>query len=125
MNFSLRQRSYVAGVVVSAAGISVIGLFLAGAAAAQTASPSAQIVSSIENDKVVTLRGNVHPMAQPANDRGSLPDQQPVTKIHLLLQRSAAQETALRQLLAQQQDPSSPKFHVWLTPQEFGQQFGS
>jgi len=124
MNFNLRQRSYVAGVVVSAAGITAIGLFLAGVAAAQTASPSARIVSSVENDKVVTLRGNVHPMAQPTNDRGSLPDQQPVTKIHLLLQRSAAQETALRQLLAQQQDPSSPKFHAWLAPQEFGQQFG-
>jgi len=94
MNFNLRQRSYVAGVVVSAAGITAIGLFLAGVAAAQTASPSARIVSSVENDKVVTLRGNVHPMAQPTNDRGSLPDQQPVTKIHLLLQRSAAQETA-------------------------------
>ena len=124
MNFSLRQRSYVAGVVVSAAGISAIGLFLAGTATAQTPSPSARIVSSVENDKVVTLRGNVHPMAQPANDRGSLPDQQPVRKIHLLLQRSAAQETALRELLAQQQDPNSPKFHAWLTPQEFGQQFG-
>jgi hypothetical protein len=124
MNFSLRQRSYVAGVVVSTAEISGIGLLLAVAAVAQAPSPSARIVSSVENDKVVTLRGNVHPMAQPANDRGSLPGQQPVTKIHLLLQRSAAQETALRELLAQQQDPNSPKFHAWLTPQEFGQQFG-
>jgi len=70
MNFSLRQRSYVAGVVVSAAGISAIGLFLAGGATAQTASPAARIASSAENDRVVTLRGNVHPMAQPGNDRG-------------------------------------------------------
>jgi subtilase family serine protease len=50
--------------------------------------------------------------------------QAPITKIHVLLQRSAAQETALQQLMAQQLDSSSPKFHAWLTPQEFGQQFG-
>jgi subtilase family serine protease len=124
MNFRLRKHSYAAGVAVSAALISSIGLCLAGPAEGQTSSPQARIVGSVQNDKVVTLRGNMHPMAQSSNDRGSLPDQQPITKIHLLLQRSAEQEAALRELLAQQQDPSSPKFHAWLTPQEFGQQFG-
>jgi subtilase family serine protease len=81
-------------------------------------------VEAVQSDKVVTLRGNVHPMARPADDRGLLADQQPITKIHVLLQRSAAQEAALQQLMAQQLDSSSPKFHAWLTPQEFGQQFG-
>jgi hypothetical protein len=90
----------------------------------QTAPPQARIVEAVQNDKVVTLRGNVHPMARPANDHGLLPDQQPITRMHVLLQRSAAQETALQQLMAQQLDSSSPKFHAWLTPQQFGQQFG-
>lgn len=97
---------------------------LGGIAQAQNAAPQARIVEAVQNEKVVTLRGNVHPMARPANDRGSLPDQQPVTKMHVLLQRSAEQEAALQQLLADQQDANSSKFHVWLTPQEFGQQFG-
>jgi hypothetical protein len=42
----------------------------------------------------------------------------------LVLQRSADQETALRQLLDQQQDKSSPNYHKWLTPEEFGARFG-
>ena len=99
-------------------------LCLGGIARAQNAAPQARIVEAVQNEKVVTLRGNVHPMARPANDRGSLPDQQPVTKMHVLLQRSAEQEAVLQQLLADQQDPNSSKFHAWLTPQEFGQQFG-
>ena len=38
--------------------------------------------------------------------------------------RSAAQEASLQALLAAQQDPSSPSYHQWLTPAQFGQQFG-
>src|SRR4029434_5658162 len=67
---------------------------------------------------------NVHPMARAANDRGGLPLTQPVTRMAMLLRRSAAQETALQQLLSEQQDPKSPNYHAWLTPQQFGQQFG-
>jgi hypothetical protein len=120
MKASFCKRLYVAGVLTS--GVSV-SLCLGVATLGQTASQS-QVVEAVQSDKVVTLHGNVHPMARPANDRGLLPDQQPVTKMHVLLQRSAAQETALQQLMTQQLDPTSPKFHAWLTPQEFGQQVG-
>lgn len=119
MNFFRRNRSYVAMAALASTSLCVGGI-----AAGQTAVPQARIVAAVRNDQLVTLRGNVHPMARPVNDRGLLSDQRPVTKMHILLQRSAAQESALQQLMAQQLDPSSPKFHAWLTPQEFGQQFG-
>ncbi len=119
MKASFCKRLYVAGVITSG-----VSLCLGIATLGQTASPQSRVVEAVRNDKVITLRGNVHPMARPANDRGLLPDQQPVTKMRVLLQRSAAQESALQQLMAQQLDPTSPRFHAWLTPQEFGQQFG-
>ena len=118
MKASFCKRLYVAGVIASG-----MTLCLGGVALGQTA-PQSRIVEAVQSDKVLTLRGNVHPMARPVNDRGLLPDQRPITKMRVLLQRSGAQETALQQLLAQQLDPASPKFHTWLTPQEFGQQFG-
>jgi hypothetical protein len=90
---------------------------------AQTA-PQARVIQSVRNDKLTTLRGNVHPMARPANDRGTLPATQSVTRMTLLLQRSSAQETTLEKLLSEQQDPKSPNYHAWLTPQQFGEQFG-
>jgi Pro-kumamolisin, activation domain/Bacterial Ig-like domain (group 3) len=121
MKASFCKRLYVAGVLTS--GVSV-SLCFGVATLGQTASAQSQAVEAVQSDKVITLHGNVHPMARPANDRGLLPDQKPVTKMHVLLQRSAAQESALQQLMAEQLDPTSPKFHAWLTPQEFGQQFG-
>src|SRR5258708_21644204 len=121
MKGCLCNRLSVAGVI--AGGIAA-SLCCGVATLGQSASPQARMVEAVQSDQVVTLRGNVHPMARPANDRGVLPDQQPITKIHVLLQRSAAQETALQQLMAQQLDTSSRNFHAWLTPQEFGQQFG-
>jgi len=44
--------------------------------------------------------------------------------ITLLIQPSAEQQAALKQLLAEQQDPSSANYHKWLTPEQFGQRFG-
>ena len=35
-----------------------------------------------------------------------------------------AQETALRQFIADANTPGSPNYHKWLTPAEFGQRFG-
>ena len=86
--------------------------------------PQARVQKSVRNDQLVTLHGSLHPAARAANDRGVLPATQPITRMHLLLQRSAAQETALQQLMAEQLDPKSPQYHTWLTPQQFGEQFG-
>jgi len=43
----------------------------------------------------------------------------------LLLSRSPEQEAALRQLLEEQQDSSSANYRQWLTPEQFGDQFGA
>jgi subtilase family serine protease len=42
----------------------------------------------------------------------------------LVLKRGPEQETALQKLLDDQQDKSSPRYRQWLTPEQFGQQFG-
>jgi hypothetical protein len=70
------------------------------------------------------MKGNVHPLARPEFDRGTVADSQPVTKMHLLLQRSAEQEAALQQLLEEQQTKGSAHYHAWLTPGDFGTRFG-
>ncbi|HJZ95294.1 MAG TPA: protease pro-enzyme activation domain-containing protein, partial [Candidatus Solibacter sp.] len=42
----------------------------------------------------------------------------------LALQRTSEQRAALDHLLRELQDPASPNFHKWLTPDEFGGRFG-
>ena len=98
--------------------------FLFGRASAQTTSIPARITQAIDEKNLVVLRGNVHPLARPEFDQGLVADAQPLKRMLLLLQRSPDQESALRQLLDDQQSKSSPNYHVWLTPEQFGKQFG-
>ena len=48
----------------------------------------------------------------------------PMQRMLLVLKRSPELEASLGALLDQQQDKSSPNYHAWLTPEQFGQQFG-
>jgi len=70
------------------------------------------------------LRGNTHPLARTEFDRGPAPSGLLMERMLLILKRSSEQESALRKLLDEQLDQTSPNFHKWLTPDEFGQQFG-
>jgi pro-kumamolisin-like protein/Big-like domain-containing protein len=99
---------------------------LAGAplAAAQNARVPSRITQPVDEANRITLRGNTHPLARPQFDQGAVADSQPIRRMLLLLQRSPDQETALRSLLDQQQSKSSASYRQWLTPQQFGQQFG-
>jgi len=91
---------------------------------AQSNAVPARIVTQINESSLTTLRGNTHPLARAQYDQGAVADSLPMHRMLLLLQRSAQQETALRTLIDQQQSKTSPSFHQWLTPQQFGQQYG-
>jgi Pro-kumamolisin, activation domain/Bacterial Ig-like domain (group 3) len=95
-----------------------------GYAAAQDIVPSARIVHTVDNSQIVALKGNVHPSARAEFDQGLVPDDQPLKRMLLLLQRGPDQEAALRQLLEDQQSKANPNFHQWLTPEQFGARFG-
>ncbi|HEY2819516.1 MAG TPA: Ig-like domain repeat protein [Candidatus Acidoferrum sp.] len=84
----------------------------------------ARITQSVDESNRMTLRGNVHRLARAEFDRGAVAESQPASHVAIMLKRSDDQETALRQLLEQQQDKSSPNYHKWLTPDQFGKQFG-
>jgi pro-kumamolisin-like protein/Big-like domain-containing protein len=94
------------------------------ASTATAANIPARVVNAIDEHQLVTLKGNVHPLARAEFDRGLVADGQPMRRMLLLLQRSPDQEATLQQLLGDQQSKSSARFHSWLTPQEFGAQFG-
>src|SRR5260370_24417690 len=84
----------------------------------------ALITQRIDEAQRVTLAGNTHFEARPANDRGAVADEFPMEHMALLLRRSPAQEQALHQVLADLQDPDSPEFHKWMTADQFGAMFG-
>jgi subtilase family serine protease len=78
----------------------------------------------VDETNLIQLRGNVHPLARAEFDQGVVADSQPMNRMLLLLQRSPEQQAALSSLMEEQLTKDSPNFHKWLTPEEFGKQFG-
>ena len=94
------------------------------AAGQQAATVPARVTQPVDLKNLVILRGNTHRLARPEYDQGAAPDSLPAERMLLVLKRSPEQETALRQMLDEQQIKSSANYHMWLTPEQFGQQFG-
>jgi Pro-kumamolisin, activation domain/Bacterial Ig-like domain (group 3) len=91
----------------------------------QTMSPPTPITQAIDETKLVSLPGNVHPLARPEFDQGSVPAAQRLRRMLLLMHRDPKHESALQKFLEDRQNKSSPNYQSWLTPQEFGEQFGA
>src|ERR1700719_2568456 len=83
-----------------------------------------RITQSIDETNRVALKGNTHPAARAANDRGAVPHDLQMDHILLQLQRPAEQEQALQEFISGLETEGSPSFHQWITAQEFGEKFG-
>jgi subtilase family serine protease len=91
---------------------------------AQGSGAAALVTQAVDEKNVVVLKGNVHPLARAEFDRGAAPLNLKMDRMLLVLKRSEEQEAALRKLLDDQQDKNSRSYRQWLTPEQFGQQFG-
>jgi hypothetical protein len=89
-----------------------------------TGNVPARITRAVDETSRVGLTGNVHPLARAEFDQGRAPADLPMQRMLLVLKRSAEQQTTLGQLMADQYNVASPSFHQWLTPEQFGQEFG-
>jgi len=76
------------------------------------------------SDPRVSLPDTVSQRVKSASVLGHLAGETQLTGMSLILKPTDAQAAALQQLLVDQQNPSSPQYHKWLTPQTFAQQFG-
>ena len=91
---------------------------------AQSSKIAPRITTDVNESSLATLKGNVPRLARAEYDQGEASPSTQLTHIRLVLSRSAEQQAALDQYLAQLQDKSSPNYHKWLTPEEFGQLYG-
>ena len=103
--------------------VTSIVVLLAIAVPAASAAVQNRISAAITNNGPVEIPNSIHPLAKLAKDLGPTPAE---TRLGMSLRFSmtGAQSAALDQLLADQQNPASPRYHQWLSPTEFGAQFG-
>lgn len=98
-------------------------LSLSASIPAKAAAPE-QIHGSLQDGRTFALTGNMHRLAAASADQGEAPGSLPLPRITIHFRASVAQQAELNRLLENQQDPSSPFYHQWLTPEQYGQRFG-
>jgi hypothetical protein len=99
----------------------IAGAFGANGLQAQTTD---RIMRDVDQLKMQALANHLPQWANPGNDAGLAPAKQTMDGLTMVLAWSPEQEAGLKKLLADQQNPTSPDYHHWLTPAEFGERFG-
>ena len=84
-----------------------------------------RILGQIDSTRVQKLSGNVKPQARLEWDQGPVDPAMKLNYVRLMLNPSDAQQASLEQLLRDQQNPRSPNFHKFLTPEQFADRFGA
>lgn len=123
MLLSVRARSFGIAVTLFLAG--VCALTALSQVPIQNAGSLSRLAGPIDEAQVVTLPGNVHPMARAEYDRGPVAGDTIFSRMVLELESSPAQQAELDALVEAQHNPASPLFHKWLSPAEYGSRFGA
>jgi subtilase family serine protease len=93
------------------------------ASIAQSA-PTNRIPQAIDVNQRAVLRGSARAFAKPEFDLGRVDANMQINGVSLNLKLSPNQQAELQALLSKQQDRSSPTYHKWLTPEQYGDRFG-
>jgi subtilase family serine protease len=106
--------------VCSFSKLLVVAAFLAVTASAQVRS---RIAQRIEDTEPVVVSAP-HPMARAEFDQGRVEGSLRINRAAIVFKLAPAQQAALDKLLAEQQDPHSPNYRKWLTPEQYAARFG-
>ncbi len=102
--------------------LSVVALFLSSLAALAVTPPNR--IATVDSNTRGTIAHSVAGRTKAAADAGQAPADRRLEGVTLFFSRTAAQQTALDQLMIDQQTHGSPLYHQWLTPAQFGARFG-
>jgi subtilase family serine protease len=106
--------------VCSFSQVVVFVALLAVTASAQTRS---RITQRIEDTEPVMF-SVPHPLARAEFDQGRVEGSMPINRASIVFKLAPSQQAALDKLLAEQQNPGSPNFRRWLTPEQYAARFG-
>jgi len=93
-------------------------------AALRPAAQSNRIAAGASLTPQLQLTGHIPAWVTPAHQNPTAVDLSTSLHISIVLRRDPAVEAALDQLLADQQNPASPLYHQWITPEQLGALYG-
>ena len=103
----------------------IAGILQVTPASAQAAPAPLAITTTVNNSDRVPLSGSISSAVKHAADLGAVSPALAAHHVTLVLERSAARQSALKQYLSDVQNPQSSEYHHWLTPAEYGSRFGA
>jgi hypothetical protein len=83
------------------------------------------VVATVGDPSRVTLPASLHPRARPELDLGRMDPGVRLSGMSLLLRMSAQQKTLEERELSALQDPVSPRYRQWFTPERYAAEFGA
>ena len=89
------------------------------------AQPVDKVGVRVDDTQRVALSHHVHPWAKTENMVGEVLPGQSMNRMVIVLRPDPTQDAALEELIRIQQDPASPYYHQWLTPETFAEHFGA
>jgi subtilase family serine protease len=110
--------------VLAALALTSLPLHSRAAPSFETPAITDQVVEPLDLASTNAVPGHIPAWAKTSRDAGPLPAGTQLDHLALLLARPPAVEAVFQQLLLDQHNPSSPRFHQWLTPQQTGELYG-
>lgn len=102
--------------------VSLLAVF--GPSLAYAAAPQARIRTAVTDADRASIRETIPSRVKQAADLGEASSGRTLSAVTLHFSLTDAQQADLTQLLADLQNPASPHYHQWLTPQQYGARFG-
>jgi len=103
--------------------LTALALFLLPSLSPVLAQRHDRLTAPLSGGPFVPLPGS-RPRIEGRVDEGLLAATEHIGGLGLRFKPSAEQAAKLERLLADQQNPASPRYHAWLTPEEYADQFG-
>jgi len=118
----MKQGSFILSASIAAALAGAPALAQSVATGSTAEAP--RVTQTVDSNVVSTVQNTHLRFANKKAASGVLADTTPMNHLQLVLKRSAARQAALDSLIADQHNPKAARFHQWLTPQQFGEEYG-
>lgn len=124
MNRLCRTTLSVAAALGALTGCSEIGSPSSASGGATSSTEAVRITSKVDDGDRTSLPASLHPLIRSARDLGRVDGATVLHGASLVFNLTPSARADLDALLAQQQDPASPAYHRWLTPEQYADRFG-
>jgi subtilase family serine protease len=121
----MKQSYFILSASIAAALAGAPAMLMAQPTVSAGGSDAPRITQTVSNTSLYTIPKTYLPFIAQATASTPLPGTAKLNHLQLILKPSASRQAAMETTIASLHDPKSAQFQKWLTPQEFGQEFGA